>query len=84
MLDRRTADRSRTHYRVTLIADEVTFDAELADHSAEGARLMLESPVKIGTLVRLLVAQDSFDGEVRYCVYEADRRRYTVGLRLAS
>ena len=84
MLNRRTADRTRTHYRVKLIADEWTFDADLADHSAEGARLMLDSPVKIGTPVRLLVARDSFEGEVRYCVYEADRRRYTVGLRLAS
>jgi hypothetical protein len=67
---------------VKLIANDETLDAELADHSAEGARLRLESPVKIGTQVQLLVARDSFEGEVRYCIYEQERGSYAIGLRL--
>ena len=82
MTDRRTADRTRSEYRVQLIANETTLDAELTDHSDDGARLRLETPVKIGTPVRLLVARDEFQGEVRYCIWEAERNRFAVGLRL--
>jgi hypothetical protein len=76
-------DRSLLRSRLALLVGEEPVDAELADYSTEGARLRLDRPVKIGTVVRLVVGTDEFRGVVRYCTVEPDRAEYTVGVRFS-
>lgn len=85
-MDRRNLDRTRVHYPIKLAIgageESLEVDAELLDHSSEGARLIVEKPVKLGSLVRLLVGADQFSGAVRYCTLDQARGRYLIGVRL--
>jgi hypothetical protein len=57
-------------------------EAEIVDHSSQGARVLVEKPIQLGTVVRLVVGSDQFSGLVRYCTREDGRGKYTVGVRL--
>ncbi|MEO8100123.1 MAG: PilZ domain-containing protein [Acidobacteriota bacterium] len=83
-MNRRSDERNYVRASVKLaLGDEEELDAEVADHSVEGARLILDSPVKIGTRVRLYLRGDQFGGTVRYCTLDEGRGKYVVGVQMA-
>ncbi|MEO8100124.1 MAG: PilZ domain-containing protein [Acidobacteriota bacterium] len=85
MNDRRSEDRSHVSYHVKLTVGEGDeLDAELADHSPEGMRLILVSPIRIGSRVSLSLEGGPFIGTVRYCTRDEDRGKYVVGVLLGS
>lgn len=77
-------DRARVQDKLTLITSEgAEVAVDLVDHSPEGAKLMLDRPVRIGTSVELMVNNDPLRGVVRYCT-KGDRGGYTIGLKFGA